>query len=298
MSCATTINNLQKSLCSPQYGQIRKVWLDSNDAGVTLVNALLEATWTTKVNLAEASRMYVLNENPFDAVWEFGDAQILEGNTTMRMKANDGTQRLTLTYANLSLCKKEALKTLDGQTRYAYFITSNEYIIGSGDSTNLIPIEVKIFVDEARPSETANDLWKTNVHIDIVPTYGIWINAVDPFTANAWRPSLLNGIEDVLFSAVTADILDKTVIFDINTYCDGTEVVALTTATDFKVSVASTGAALIVDSVTYDGNTATLIMNTGTPLTAVAHNLELKNQPAMTVKGFETRSAIAFTPVP
>lgn len=294
MSCATTINNLQKSLCSPSYGQIRKVWLDPDDTGVTLVNALLQATWTTKVNLVEADRMYVLNENPFDAVWEFGEAQILEGNTTMRKKANDGTQRLTLTYANLSLCKKDALKSLDGQTKYAYFITSNEYILGGGDSTNLKPVEVKIFVDEAHPSETANDLWKTNVHIDIVPTSGIWVNAVDPFTANAWRPSLLNGIEDVLFSSITSDVSDGEVVFDVTTFCDGTEVVDLTTHGDFLVKLASSGAALTTTGLTYVGNTATLAV---TGLTEAAHTIELKNQPTMTVKGYETRTPISFTPV-
>lgn len=297
LNCIGNLPNLSKSLCKGDYGQILKVWFFKNNKTISLTDALLEATWANHINAAPSDRMYILNDNPIDATWEFGDAAIVEGNTGLRKKASDGTQRLLLVYGNIPFCKKEEIKKLDGLTLYSLFVTSNEAILGSGDSTNLETIETQFFIDEIRPQENSQELWRLNCHIDIIPRNNIWINAIAPYESNSWRPSLKDGISNIIFSNISADISDKEVIFDASTYCDDIDVTSLTTATDFIVEVASTEIPLTIDSVTVSGNQYTLTINTGTPLTAVLHNLRLKNQPTMTVKGYESET-FTFTPVP
>lgn len=297
MSCATTISNMYKSSCSQSLGQIQQYWLFKSSKSVSEINSLLEETWTTLINQSSATRMYVQSQKPTDVVVEIGEDIYTEGNTGFKEKGKDGKQSLTFTYSNISLCKAQELKNLDGQNMFAYFVTENENILATGNDDDIVTNEVKIFVSEPKPSDATGQGWKVNVRIELVQTTGIWTKSVDPFTANAWRPTQLDGIKDVVFSNIAADISAKTVIFDVTSYCDNIEVIDLTDKTDFVVEVASTGVALTIASVTYNGNTATITVDVGTPLTAVLHNLRLKQQPAMTIKGFESKQIYTFTPV-
>jgi len=297
MPCNTNIDNQKNSDCNPNIGQIIKAWLLKSKQTITLVNAQLEATFTALINLVAASRMYVLSQNPSEVTPDVGDAVMIEGNTNFSEKGKDGKQVITITYANIRLCRAQALKSLDGKTMYAFFITENEYVLGAGNTTNLVTNEVKLYVSEPKPAKATGGGWETVLRIELIPVTGIWINAIEEYNTNGWRPTQLSGISDVLFSNITADISAKTIIFDATEFCDGTDIVALNTVGDFKVTLESTGVEITLDSITWNGNTGTLAVNTGTPLTAFNHTIELRNQPTMTVKGYETRSAVVFLPI-
>jgi hypothetical protein len=222
-----------------------------------------------------------------------------EGNTGRSFKVRDGYAKYELVFDNLTFCQMQRLKTFDGLNCYAYAITKNESIIAGDSGTNIVPFEVDIYVGEPISPENKDGFWTIKMYINIVQTNGYFAYVINPYdqVSNPWRPSQLEGIETVEINVISSDISDKTVIFDVTSICDASEINTLLTHGDFLVEVVSTGADLTTASITQVGNRYTLIMDVGTPLTAVPHYISLKNQPTMTVKGYETEVFETFTPV-
>lgn len=306
MSCQN-ISNISKSQCYKDYGQVVGVWLDRDDTGVTLANALLEATWTAKIKAAQDTRMYVLNpKRPHEVTRNVAEPVIATGNTGDRIQIRSGNADYTFTWAGLSLEKAAEIKSLNGGTFYTYFLTSKEWILGGGTSTQLEPVECQIFVSEYKTAETQDTPGTLSVNLFIVPTEDYFVNAVAPNQQDSgnWKPSQVNGIRNVVLTVISSDVSDKTVIFDVND-TDGNEVSTIVTYSNFLVELTSTGADATLVSISNVGNRYTLITDVGA-LSTAAHRISMKESEAQTGADaglFETRSnkgAIvytAFTPV-
>lgn len=301
LNCVSSLKNISKTQCEALIGQIVGLWLDQSETGVSLTNALLQATWTTKIRATSTDRMYVLYpDTVHNVIRNKEEALFVEGNTKDRRKVRDGKLTFQFEFVNLSFCLMNRLKSFDGFAGFAYFITKNEAIIGSGSSTQLQPVEINMYVNEPVPPETSDDLWKITVDITVVPESGYFRYSVLPYeqTTGAWRPSTVQGITGVELSSITADISDKVIHFYAKSVCDDTEIISLTTASQWEVKLQSTGADITIDSVscTVDGY-YTLAVNTGTPLTAAVHTIRLKDATTNSLS-YETDELSEFTPVP
>lgn len=285
-NCTVDLNNLSKTLCEANYGQIKQLWLDQSQTGLTFANAMLEAQWTAKIYATAASRMFVLN--PTEAIQidaTTAEATFKEGNTGKRKKIRNGYLDIMFRYDGLTVCQMNKLQELDGLNLYAYVITEKNVIIGGTTSTNIIPVPVEIFVSDAIPPVDNNDDWGINVYVRFTNTSGNFGKAIEP---TAFNPKDLDGIINVEITFVSSDVSDKKVIFTVVRECDGTEVSDLTTATDVVVTLVSTGAALTSATMTNVGNTYTLLVDAGTPLTEFPYYLSLKPAATATQKKYET----------
>ena len=294
-NCVNSLNNINKSQCEAIYGQIIGMWIDQSDSGVTLENALLQATWTTKKRATGTSRMFVMFPDDVHEVTRTKEEPVYaEGNTKDRRKVRDGQLTMQFKYVNLTFCAMDRLKSFDGFSGYAYFLTKNEAIIAGGTSTQLKPVGVNIYVNEPVPPENSDDLWSIVIDVTIVPFSGYFKKAVLPFDqeTNPWRPTQLTGITDVELSSVTGDVSDKIINFFAKSVCDEIEITSLTTASYWDVQD-NTGASVVPSTVTctVDG----YYTLTFPSISAVAHTIALKDATTNSLD-YETASTVSVTP--
>jgi len=298
VKCTTGLNNLSKTQCEASYGQILALWLDTIDDGITLANALAETNWASKIYATAAERMFVLNPGAnAEITREQAEAVFKEYNTGSRKKIRNGYLDLTFAYDGLTFCQAEKLKDLNGLRLYAYALTSGGYIVAGGDAITLKPVPVELFVGEPIPPENNDSDWTVNIYVRYTNTHGNFKNAVNPVDDGDFTPLNVDGIINIEFGSINADITDSEVITTITTECDGAEVDDLTTASDVIVRVKG-GAALTVDALTHVNNVYTFTINAGTPLTAVPHEILTKKANNATQKKYEYAVATEFTPVP
>lgn len=277
INCATSLKNISLPNCFVKYGALFALWVDPTNTGIAdSATALLEATWTGKINSSEGSRMRIL-KNPDNVEWENEDIPFIEGNMKKRKKLRAGNRRAKITWNDLDVNTIERFQSLDGYTGYAYIVTDNKYIIaGSEDDTKITPVEVEIFVDNPIQPNGKDELWAFDVYVDFINPDDMNKKALAPAsqTSGAWNPKDLDGIVDVEFTEVSASA--SSVVVEANGAVDDREVTGFV-AGDFDV----TGLA----SISASGNTYTL-----TPTTTFTSPLviKLKDQPTMTTKGYET----------
>jgi len=294
-NCVTDISNLSKTLCKGGYGQILGLWLDQTNTGVSFADALLEATWTAKVQAAKTSRMYILNPQKPDMVDRTqAESVFKEGNTGRRNKIRDGYLDLSIHYEDMTDCQMENLKTLNGvDDLYAYVLTSKGFILGGKTATNLIPVPVEIFVGEPIPAENNDGAWDLIIDVRFVQTIGNFGKAIEPVLFTALN---VNGLIDIELTLISGDASYEIIFFSAKKACDETEISNLSTAGNIIGRIVSTQVALTSDALVNLGNGNYSL--TFTTLTEVPHTLELKTSDlAATQKIYETPAVSnAITP--
>lgn len=293
ITCSTGFANITNTGCEANYGQVVGVWLDEDSAGVTYANALLEATWTTKINAARGARMFVINPTrAIDATRDFEDDVFLEGNTALRKKVRDGKIKFTFEYVGLTLCQANNLKTFDGGDLYAYFITANDVIMGGDSGTNLTPVQVETFVSNPIPQENSDDEWRVKFYVDIIPTKDYFKYAASAIDAAVpWNPSQTVGIKDLTLAEVSSST--SQVVVSVTGTCNIADLITdlSTTADQDFIIKDSTGATVSQSSITRSGNEYTILAT----LTTGTYTITLVNQPGMTTKGYEASNTLTFT---
>jgi hypothetical protein len=282
INCSTSSRNIVKQNCVKDAGQPHSVWLDvDNDGVATETTALLEATWTTKINATVGDRMIILRDAD-EVEWTSDDATVKETNTQKTIKTAAGKRTLKMSWYSLTTGMVEAFQALDQQNRYMYLITKKKHIIaGSADGTKVTPVECKLNIDNVKPASASEDLWTLEVNISVLDPDSLYKKMLSPNeqTTGAWDPTAKDGIVDVELTEVSAAA--GSIVVDVNGKYDGREVSTLVTAGDW----AYTGGAIM--SVANVGNRYTF-----TPTTTFATGvLSLDNQPSMTVKGVECQTA-------
>lgn len=294
-NCVTDIDNLSKALCKGGYGQILALWLDQVNTGVSFADAIVQATWTAKIQAAKTTRMYILNpQKPLNVDRKQEEAKFIDGNTGKRPKLRDGYLDLSIHYEDMTTEQMDTYKTLDGSDDlYAYVLTSKGYILGGKTATNLIPVPVEISVGEPIPSENNDGYWDFVIDVRFVNTTGNFGKAILP---TAFNPLQEEGIIDIELTLISGDASDKIVFFSAKRKGDETPIANLSTAGNIIGRIVSTQVALTSDSLVNLGNGNYSL--TFTSLTEVPHTLELKTADlAATQKIYETPAVSnAITP--
>jgi len=286
LNCGSSIKNMTAFQCEARYGAVDAVYLSLEEkSDITYANALVKATWTTNINEADATRLYIF-PSASDAIRNQEDPVFFEGNLSKRRKVRDGRVDFAFEYHDQRDCVWSVAKSFNGQRMYAFFQTENEAIIGGDDGTNLLNVPVDVYVSEPIPPENKDGFWKVILYVYLVETEGNFAKAVLPNdstynTGTLWKASSLNGIVDCLLTAGAASA--ASVVFTVTGSCDAREVAGLVLA-DFTI----TGAA----SMSNVGNVYTVLPTTTftSPLVITA-----KNQPTMTTKGYEFAAALTVT---
>lgn len=290
LTCGTTVNNVAKTQCRVNYGMPNRAFLSFVKKSYSYANALLEATWTTDINLAASSRLYILPP-AHDVTNEIEEATIKDGNLLRRYKIRDGREAITFMYENVKDCFVKDLKTFDGMAMYAFLCTESDAIIGGDDGSNLVQVPVDVVVTDYKLPENKDGAYSCAVTLYFRNTKGnkdlfILPNDGNYNTGTLWSPNDLDGIVDVEMTEVSASGTE--IVVDVTAECDGREITGLVTA-DFQV-LASNGSSVSV-TVTASNNRYTLA---GT-FAADTYSISLKNQPDMTTKGYETQSTLSVT---
>lgn len=200
IDCGSNIGNTGLQDCVEDFGGWDSIIECPADAEIdTQANAILEATWVTKLNAAKNARFYKLfsnfivepnSEEPIIQTGTYGDEEI----------AREGKSRLNIQLKRISLYNHKELRTHNGQKgRGFYVITKNGYILGrSIDETKFLPIPLtKLYIGE-QTVPLGETFPRTQVQIEWEKTYwndqGVWVKPT------AFDPSLLDGVKDVRLS--------------------------------------------------------------------------------------------------
>lgn len=285
LNCSQSVYNMTAYECEARYGVIDSGFLSFEQQSNSYANALLEATWTGMINEVASTRVYVF-PSADDAVRTQEDPVFFEGNLSKRRMVRKGRVSLALEYHAQRDCVWAVINSFNGQRMYFAARTENEAIIAGDDGTNFVFVPVDVYTSDPIPPENKDDEWKVILYIYFVETQGNFAKALLPYdstynSGTLWKASGLEGIVDVTMTEVSAAV--SSVVVDITGLCDGREITGLVTA-DFTVTGLS--------SVAMSNNRATL---TPTSTFTSPLSIELKNQPSMTTKGYEMRSAITVT---
>jgi len=287
-TCGINIDNINKTNCKELLGQVTGVWLDTDNTGVTFADALLEATWTAKIQEAITSRMFVvMPKAAYDVTRNLEEAVMPRGNTGVMEKARNGYLSYVFSLTNLKDTYWNALKTLDGLNLYAWFHTNEEKILASNTTTNVIPVPSQVFVSEVATPETADEFSRLNITVNVIPTSGYFTKVISP---TAFTPSLLDGLIEVTASVVTASAAASTVVFTATEALDGTTITSgFVTGSDWVIEKESDGSLQYFTAVSYGSG-----VWTGTAVTIVdgdTYYIYRKTADVATDKSYEMREA-------
>ena len=294
LDCSTNLLNSGGADCAFDPGAVIGYVLTPVDYEIeSIVTANLEATWTSLINLAEGSRGFpVIYDGYLQAIAPTDDDPVFEdGLYGVRSKARDGNKRNTMTYFNLSPCITKAMKSYDNQIFRAFEITNNGYWLGySSDGTKAQGFKVKFFAKHGqKPADDATG-WKQTYYVDYVDPNEFDKNVIFG-KPTAFDIKELEGIKNVYFTEDSSGT--SAIVVDVKGNCDNVGVSGLVTA-DFVLTLDSTGAEVTV-TVTESSTTLGRYSLAGT-FAEAAHTLNLRQQPTMTTKGYESAGSIAITP--
>ena len=296
LNCDSSLVNSGSPECDQRPGQVIGYVLTPTDAEIAdVATAILEATWTTGTNLAEASRWYpiIFDKYRTDSTPTDDEPVLYEGNmANRRVKTRDGNNRDIITFSNMPKCLVKALKSYDRQKWKAYRITENKHIQGtSAAGTKLEPLTIKFFAGQHVKPASADEPWKMSYYIDLVDP-NEWDKLGQWAIPTAFDPRELEGIKDVVLTLVSASTTE--IVVDVTGYCDSVGFASLVTA-DWTLTINSTGAPVSISSCTESTSTTGCFTLAGT-FTTVLHDLDLEQQPDSTTKNVESTGSIAVTP--
>jgi len=282
ITCTSSQSNTGIPRCKEDLGYPKKfIFVPRGTEITTEALANTKATWTTLFNAAKADRGYpfpvtIKNEPAAnEPVYE----ELIGGRKEfVALKAGQSKYSLELT----SLCYMKKLMTFNNGTWAVYIIDSNGRIWGLTDSTGLkfLPQDCFLRVDSPEMPTDAS-IGKIPVTLQIAnPTLfnemGVSVKptAFDPETE-------LLGLQDVTLTA--GAITATTWVMTVKTTCDLVEVSGLV-AGDFLIATAAAPTVDITHT-TVESPDGTYTHTYATQSGALVCNL--KNQPAMTTKGYE-----------
>lgn len=290
LNCSTSWSNTGKKTCYEDFGWDAKLIITPDDGLVdTEANAILEATWITKINADEAGRFYPL-QIFFDIEQEDTETSYQEGAGGGQIKTGEGKRSLR-GFVKLPLCMHQAYRTHNNRISLkAFIVTSKGYIKGtSSDSTKFEPFSLNLFEVEKQTTAGKGDtvpMTPVRVVFEDATEWddnGVWVKptAFNPLTA-------LDGLQDVTLAVTSPTIAGFTLT--VLTTCDNVGVEGLVKE-DFTLAD-DEGGAETIDTLTDEGNGIYTALAT---LGADDYVLTMDDPADATTKGYEATGTAEFT---
>jgi hypothetical protein len=197
LSCGTNAGNTGLQNCNENFGNWEKLLLVNDDFEIdTRANALLEATWTTAINAAKATRMYPLFEH-FNAEPDQEERVQEDGWAGKSETVREGKDRVTFIFKNIAFYNHKELRKHNNRTNLGvYIVTSQGYILGrSEDGIKFLPLILSDFYVGKRSFSDGDTIDRSNVFIEFKDAKqwnddGVWVQP------SAFDPILLDGVKD------------------------------------------------------------------------------------------------------
>ena len=205
LSCATDVGNTGKQNCVENFGQdeLLVVVPDTYEIA-TKTLAETEATWTTLINAAVATRGYPLFGH-FNAEFDQEGRVPEEGWAGKSETVRAGKNKATFTMENISFYNHKELRKHNTRTGLGIFrITSQGYIKGwSDDGLVFKPFPLSDFYVNDRNDSDGSIIDRTSVFIEEADgskwnDSGVWVKPT------AFDPLLLDGIKDCTITGTLA----------------------------------------------------------------------------------------------
>lgn len=198
LTCIGTAGNTGLQDCVENFGTWDKLLLVNQGFEIdTQSNALLEATYTTAINAAKATRMYPLFEH-FNIEPDSEERIQEEGFAGKVETVREGKDRVTFAMVNIAFYNHKELRKHNNRKNLAvYIVTSQGYILGrSIDGTKFLPLDLSDFYVNKRTFSDGTNIDRTSVYMVFKDAKqwnddGVWVQPTD------FDPLLLEGIKDV-----------------------------------------------------------------------------------------------------
>ena len=205
LTCGTNKGNTGLQDCKENFGQWEKILLvDEGFEIATGAAGILEATYTTAINAAAATRMYPLFEH-FNAEFDQEERVAEEGWAGKSETVREGKDKVTFTFDNISFYNHKELRKHNNRKGLAcYIVTAQGYILGrTEDETKFLPLSISDFYAGKRNMSDGSNVDRSNVFVEFKDAKqwndnGVWV------LPTAFDPLLLEGIKDVSISGVWA----------------------------------------------------------------------------------------------
>jgi hypothetical protein len=229
LTCGTNAGNTGLQNCNENFGQWQKIILCNDDFEIdTQANAILEATWTTAINAAQATRIYPLFDH-FNAEPEQEERISEEGWAGFSETVREGKDKISFIFKNISFYNhKELRKHLNRTNLAIYIVTAQGYILGrSVDETKFLPLKLSDFYPNKRTISDGDTIDRSGVYVEFLDAKqwnddGVWVKPT------AFDPLLLEGIKDCAVSIASETATGGTVT--VQGASDGVGVVGLVSA--------------------------------------------------------------------
>lgn len=265
----------------------------------TVATAMLEATYTTGLNLALANRWQIINFDKgvrlFQVTPTQDEPKFEESDFSgIRSKVAAGNKRTAMVFSHLAPYTLKALQGLENQDLDMFEITENNYILGkTPDGTKLEGFSVNYFCGNQMPGENSGASSKLTIYIDYKDA-DEWDKNGILALPTAFSFSDVDGIVDVEITEVSSGT--SAIVVDVKSHIGAVAISGLVTA-DFKASIVSTGANVAISGATESTTVAGRYTLAGT-FTEVPHYIKTTDQPDATTKGYETPDDYRLTTTP
>ena len=287
LSCGSNAGNTGLQNCNENFGQWDKILLVPDDFEIaTKATAILEATYTTAINAAVATRMYPLFDH-FNAEPDQEERVQEEGWAGKTETAREGKDRVTFMFKNVSFYNHKELRKHNNRVNLAcYIVTSQGYVLGrSVDGTKFLPLSISDFYVAKRNFSDGSTIDRSSIRVEFKDASqwnddGVWVKPI------AFDPLLLEGIKDVSITGVLAATAETVTVVGAS---DRIGVVGLIAA-NFSLVADAAPTVLIAVVVGADNLDGTYDL-THASITG-AHTMTLVNQPIGT-GGYEAIDSIS-----
>ena len=292
LNCGTNLGNTGLQKCKEDFGVWEKLILVPADLEIeSEANGLLEETWIDLINSAMSSRAFPLPIH-FNAEPNVEEAQYAEGWNGKQSFVREGKDIVKFTLEDIAFYNHKELRKHNGRSNLGvYILTSNGYILGySKDDTKFLPLSLEDFRVEKRSFSDGSDVDRTMINVVFGDAKewndnGVWLKPT------LWNPLLLDGVKDVSLTATLVTATGCTI--NVAGVSDGVALLGLALS-DFSLIKDSDSSVVTITSVTPTATAGeyTIVY----PSITGTHSLNLVNQPAMTLKGYESIAAATLIP--
>ena len=207
LTCGTNVGNTGLQACKENFGQWDKLLLTpSNFEIADAATAILEATYTTAINAAVATRVYPLPEH-FQAEFTSEERVAEEGWAGKSETVREGKDKMKFIFENISFYNHKELRKHNSRAASSmglYIITAQGYILGrSTDDTKFLPLILSDFYAEKRSMSDGSTVDRSSVFIESADAAqwnddGVWVKPT------AFDPMLLDGVKDCTITGTLA----------------------------------------------------------------------------------------------
>lgn len=301
-NCSTTKINTGRPDCSAKYGfPVGGILTPRGTQIATKTLVQTESTWTALFNAALSTRTFPVitgldNLKSFEPTND--DPVFVEGLNGVQFKARDGNRRLKFIYADMPDCWLDGPGSLENSKWDVWLIMSNDYIRSwTPDGTIRQGYKCKV--------HAGNRIFAANG--DETEDYDFYIDFLDPKklrtapradecteTTGDFFATELDGIINVDITEVSTTG-ETAVTIDVKTECGENGVPDLDAGPDDDFVILDSGGSEVAISASTESTTVPGRYVVEATLTAATFTINLRNQPAMTVKGYESNAALSFT---